>query len=51
MEGIEGPEIPNLSGQVTLWSIKPGFNGQYSSVYHGKLGDQLVRTRVSAIIR
>jgi hypothetical protein len=42
MEGIEGLETPNLSGLVTLWSMKPVFNGQYSSVYHGKLGDQLV---------
>lgn len=43
MANIENfDEIPNLSGQVTLWSVKPVFNGQYSSVFYGQLGDQLV---------
>jgi hypothetical protein len=37
-----GDEIPNLSGLVILRSVKPVFNGQYSSVFHGQLGDQLV---------
>jgi hypothetical protein len=41
-------EVANLSGQIELASNKPVFNGQYSSVYHGKLGDELVRNVVSA---
>ena len=35
-------DIPDLSGKVVLCSVKPTFNGSYSSVYHGKLGEKLV---------
>lgn len=47
---MEIDEIPeetlDLSGRVTLTSIKAIFNGSYSSVYHGKLGDELAAIKV-----
>lgn len=38
--------ITDLSGRVSLSSYKPVFNGSYSSVYHGKLGNELVAVKV-----
>ncbi|KIM30235.1 hypothetical protein M408DRAFT_328291 [Serendipita vermifera MAFF 305830] len=42
----EFPEALDLSGRVTLLSLRAIFNGNYSSVYHGKLGDELVAIKV-----
>ena len=36
-------EIPDLSGQIKLLSFKPVYNGSYSSVLRGILGNELVR--------
>jgi len=33
----------DLSGSIKLQSVRPVFNGQYSSVFRGSLGDKLVR--------
>ncbi|KIM30240.1 hypothetical protein M408DRAFT_22263 [Serendipita vermifera MAFF 305830] len=38
--------IPDLSDTVRLSSIRPIFNGSYSSVYQAKLGNELVAVKV-----